>query len=173
MSNVMTNEEILILEAPLFRGATRPTMLFGIPMDAFIKLMSPFFLLFLAFFETFGLLTFVYIVLPALIVLMFARQLTKRDNHYMNMFFMQINESVVFAKNKDRQNNLKIIPPRSIFVDTFQRDVKYNELLPAITIQEMEEEIEKLNYETLKQTAKKKQNQKITNNSNKNLKNRL
>lgn len=98
------------ISAPLFKGATRPAMVLGVPTEAFVKVLSPFFLLFIILYP-FGMRVFLLFI-PLVVLHLIMRDLTKRDNQYMQMFFLQVNEIGMLGNNRVR--GVKILPPQPI-----------------------------------------------------------
>lgn len=110
------------LTAPLFKGATRPSMLFGVPTEVFIKVLSPFFLAMLVLFPILKFAVILVFGLPFIIALLIMRDLTKRDNYYMQMQFLQLGENAQLTNNKVR--GLKVIPPRPVRKSSLQEQFR-------------------------------------------------
>lgn len=100
------------LSAPLFKGATRPAMLFGVPMEVMIKVLSPFFLLAIFTFPLFELASFLFLI-PFIFCYAIMRDLTKRDNQYMQMWFMELAEKTALKFNR-AENGVRVLPPLPI-----------------------------------------------------------
>ena len=85
--------------APLFRGATRPNLLLGVPLMAFVVVTIPVASasMFLSLF--FDRLAYILLLfpIPALIVM---RELTKRDDQYLRMAGFQRREQLWLLPNK-------------------------------------------------------------------------
>jgi hypothetical protein len=97
--------------APLFRGATRPTLLLGVPLVAFVVVTVPVVSasMFLSLF--FDRLAYILLLIPipALIVM---RELTKRDDQYLRMAGFQRREQLWLLPNKVR--DVYYLPPKPI-----------------------------------------------------------
>ena len=98
------------LSMPLFKGATRPAMVFGVPTEVFIKVLSPFFLLFIIFYPL-GMQVFLLFI-PLIALHLMMRDLTKRDNQYMQMYFLHLQE--LYTLHNNRTRGVRILPPRPI-----------------------------------------------------------
>lgn len=107
----MTDTDIERTTAPLSRGATRPPMLLGVPLMAFVVATVPIVSasMFLSLF--FGRLAYVLLLfpIPALIVM---RELTKRDDQYLRMAGLQRREQLWLLPNK--VDNTYFLPPKPI-----------------------------------------------------------
>lgn len=103
------------LTAPLFRGATRPPMLFGVPTEALLKVISPVILLAIVLWPLFKFWV-TLLAIPVIVGTIVMRDLTKRDDQYLSMLFIQLQQSVLLARNSIA--GVKVIPPRPIKKDS-------------------------------------------------------
>lgn len=99
------------LTAPLFRGATRPPMMFGVPTEVLLKVMSPVILLAIVLWP---LIKFwaLLLAVPVVVGTIIMRDLTKRDDQYLAMQFIQLRQAVQLIPNT--VDNVKVLPPRPI-----------------------------------------------------------
>lgn len=99
------------LTAPLFRGATRPPMMFGVPTEVLLKVMSPVILLAIVLWP---LIKFwaLLLAVPVVVGTIIMRDLTKRDDQYLAMQFIQLKQSSQLINN--RIQDIRVLPPRSI-----------------------------------------------------------
>ena len=96
-------------QAPLFRGATKPTLFMGIPLTAFLMVSLPVFIggMFLSFFiGYYGYLLWLF----PIIALPIMRELTKRDDQYLRMLGLNYREKILMTNN--RFQDLFFIPPK-------------------------------------------------------------
>lgn len=101
------------LQAPLFRGATKPPMLFGAPMMAVISVFIPSTILSIVLSSALGLLAYTIILIP-LITVPIMRDMTQKDDQYLRMFGLNIREKLWSAQNKDYNLNITVIPPNKL-----------------------------------------------------------
>ena len=97
------------LEAPLFRGATKPVMFFGIPINALLLVTAPPLLIFFLFYVVLGYASVILLV-PVLAGIPIMRQITKKDDQFLNMWTLEIQERLTW-KRRNRTGNLTVIPP--------------------------------------------------------------
>ena len=105
--------------APLFRGATKPAMFFGVPTEALLKVESPIILGAAALWPLLHFYT-IFFAIPVIISVMVMRDLTKRDDQFLGMWFIDVRERALLARN--RWHNVKIIPPRPLSSKEFIHD---------------------------------------------------
>ncbi|WP_298642398.1 VirB3 family type IV secretion system protein [uncultured Cardiobacterium sp.] len=94
--------------APLFRGATRPVMFFGLPTEILLKVEAPLILLAAALWPLLHFYSLLFAI-PVIVSGWMMRDYTKRDDQYMVIWFMEVIERFRFAQNKLR--NLTVLPP--------------------------------------------------------------
>lgn len=94
--------------APLFRGATRPVMFFGVPTEILLKVEAPIILLAAALWPLLHFYSLLFAI-PVIVSGWMMRDYTKRDDQYMVIWFMEVIERFRFAQNKLR--NLTVLPP--------------------------------------------------------------
>lgn len=99
------------MTAPLFRGATRPPMLFGVPTEVLLKVMSPIVLMAVAIWPLAHFWTLL-LAIPVIVGTLVMRDLTKRDDQYLMMQFMQLQQMSLLIRNT--VSGIKVIPPRPI-----------------------------------------------------------
>ncbi len=105
--------------APLFRGATKPAMFFGVPTEALLKVESPIILGAAALWPILHFYS-IFFAIPVVISVMIMRDLTKRDDQFLGMWFIDVRERAMLARN--RLNGIKIIPPRPLPSKEFIHD---------------------------------------------------
>nr|AAW31824.1 VirB3 [Dichelobacter nodosus] len=103
------------LTAPLFRGATRPPMMFGVPTEVLVKVIAPFLLLAFMIYPFCKLWTLL-LAIPVVFITMIMRDLTKRDDQYLSMLFIELRQSSLLIRNAIGTgiHRVKVIPPRAI-----------------------------------------------------------
>ncbi|SUO96188.1 VirB3 family type IV secretion system protein [Suttonella ornithocola] len=107
------------LEAPLFRGATKPVMFIGVPINALVLAVLPCLILMILVWGQLGLKALVFLF-PAALAIPIMRQITKQDDQYLNMWFLQLREFNWLRKNK--LNSISVIPPRAFRHSKFIND---------------------------------------------------
>ncbi|MBS9783431.1 MAG: VirB3 family type IV secretion system protein [Pasteurella sp.] len=97
-------------EAPLFRGATKPPMIAGVPLLALGYMMLPVFIgvgLSIFIGQWGYLLFFVPVILFPI-----AREMTKKDDQYLKLMSLELSEKIEISSNKVNSNY--VIPPKTI-----------------------------------------------------------
>ena len=110
------------IHAPLFRGATKPAMLFGIPLAPLILMVTPFLLLTVILWTSKGLVALLCLI-PAVLLVFVMRDMSKKDEHFLLMFLLDMQERHVwlgFRRNALRR--MTIIPPRPLRGTRFIQD---------------------------------------------------
>lgn len=115
-----------MLEAPLFRGATKPAMLFGVPTRALIAFEAPLILLIPVIAANSSIWWAVLLLIPALLILLVLRDMSKRDEQYLLIWLLEVKEKrqwlnwLFFRRNRLRSSY--VIPPRPFRAVRFMQD---------------------------------------------------
>lgn len=99
-------------EAPLFRGATKPVMFFGIPVNALLLVSAPSFLAFFMLYDVLGYFSALLLV-PIIAGVPVMRQITKRDDQHLNMLMLEFKERFGWLRC-NRLHDLTIVPPHNL-----------------------------------------------------------
>lgn len=100
------------LRSSLFRGATKPTLILGVPLTAVVAVTMPIFLLGMVISWIIGLAGYLTWLIPVVFLPIF-RELTKRDDQYLRMLGLELQEKIQLYKNK-KSENIYVVPPRKI-----------------------------------------------------------
>lgn len=109
----------------IFRGATKPTMLFGVPMLALGVAFFPFALIGMWVLMIFGFGAFFIALSPFIVVYIVMRDETKKDDQQLKMYGMNIKEMLLTRKNRLMAMHYKtpqkivIVPPKPMRSDKF------------------------------------------------------
>ncbi len=97
--------------APLFRGATKPAMIMGVPFKAFGILILPIFvgIGLSLFIGQWGYLLFFVPVISIPLV----REITKQDDQYLSLIILDLLEKVQVLFN-NKTGDTYVLPPRTI-----------------------------------------------------------
>lgn len=98
--------------APIFRGATKPTMFFGIPMMALGAVAFPLCLIGLWGTMIFGFVGMLAAILPLAVAVPIMRDMTKRDDQYLKMYGLNAKEFMATRQNKI--DTVRIVPPKAV-----------------------------------------------------------
>lgn len=100
---------------PIFRGATKPAMFMGAPLVPLCAVIIPMFSV-IFFVNT------LTVVIAVVGVCVFAwaimRDITKRDDQYLNMLLLELKERGMFRKN--RHKTVFYIPPRKLRINKME-----------------------------------------------------
>ncbi|MBQ9183749.1 MAG: VirB3 family type IV secretion system protein [Neisseriaceae bacterium] len=109
----------------IFRGATKPTMLFGVPMLALGIAALPFAIIGLWSFMIFGFVGLFLSLSPFVVVYLIMKDQTKQDDQQLKMFGLNFKETIHTLKNRlpitqtDNKQTIRIIPPKPMRSDKF------------------------------------------------------
>lgn len=109
----------------IFRGATKPTMLFGVPMLALGIAALPFAIIGLWSFMIFGFTGLFISLSPFVVVFLIMKDQTKQDDQQLKMFGLNFKETIHTLKNRlpitqtDNKQTIRIIPPKPMRSDKF------------------------------------------------------
>ncbi len=106
-----TGEEYELV-APLFRGATKPVMFIGIPINALVLTVLPCLLLMIIAWEKFGLYAIACLT-PAIFAIPVMRQMTKQDDQYLTMWLLELKERGSWT-SKNLLGDVAVIPPKPL-----------------------------------------------------------
>lgn len=98
--------------APLFRGATKPAMIMGVPLTAFGYLFLPFFLGVGASIVV-GRIGYLLFLIP-IIGIPILREITKQDDQYLRLLTLTLNDKMSLFNNKANKDGYYVIPAKSI-----------------------------------------------------------
>lgn len=107
------------LVAPLFRGTTRLPMAFGVPLQALVLGVTPFLVFTLISWYFFGLVGLLFL-LPAILVVMIMRDLSKHDNQFLTIWMLNLRERGWLSNN--RHADTYSIPPQEYLGRRFIED---------------------------------------------------
>lgn len=112
-----------MLTAPLFRAATKPAMMFGVPTKALIAFEAPLALPIPVIAAFSSVWWAALLLFPALLILLMLRDMSKRDEQYLLMWLLEVKEKwhwLFMRRNRIRQNS--VIPPRPLRGRRFMHD---------------------------------------------------
>lgn len=99
------------LEAPLFRGATKPVMFIGVPLNALVVAVLPSILAMMLTWDFFGFLAALFLC-PAALAIIVMRQKTKQDDQYLNMWLLDLQEKGWLQAN--RLDDVFVVPAKAL-----------------------------------------------------------
>lgn len=100
----------------IFRGATKPTMLFGVPMLALGMAFFPFALIGMWSLMIFGFIGFFVALSPFIVVYIVMKDQTRQDDQQLKMWGMNLKELILTRQNRlsalhYKQQTIRIVPP--------------------------------------------------------------
>lgn len=96
-------------QAPLFRGATKSAMIFGVPLIPLVAFATPVIGLTGFFWRLIGYPSLLGI--PLLLLGFFImREMSKRDDQYLSMWLIELQERGMLSQNRSK-NRIVLIPP--------------------------------------------------------------
>lgn len=107
------------LTAPLFRGATRVPMAFGVPIEPLVLGVTPFLVVTLLLWIKLGFAALVCLF-PAIFVVLVMRDLSKSDNQFLTIWLKNRQEIGWLKENK--HSGAYIVPPQEYRNPTFFKD---------------------------------------------------
>lgn len=108
-----------MLEGALFRGATKPVMFVGVPINALVAVVLPCIIGMTVSWSFLGLWAIVCL-LPAVLGVLIMRQVTKIDDQYLLMLLLDKKEQITWCM-RNRHDGVVVVPPRAL------RDVRFME----------------------------------------------
>ena len=102
----------------VFRGATKPTMLFGVPMIALVMAAFPFAIVAMWVLMIWGFMAFFISLSPFILVYLMMLDQTKQDDQQLKMFGMNIKEKLLIRQNRlpalhyKNAQTIFIVPPK-------------------------------------------------------------
>lgn len=107
-------------QAPLFRGATKPVMSFGVPQVPLVLLGLPCLIGMIITTFLVGPLGLLWVI-PLIIGHQFMKEITKRDDQYLNMWVLELRENLRMMRNR-RKDKIALIPPTPMRSAKFLKD---------------------------------------------------
>lgn len=107
--------------APLFRGATKSAMLFGVPLVPLVAFAVPIIACAMVTWQIFGLPAGLLLIV-LLVGVIAMREMSKRDDQYLNMFLLDLREKGVMRLNRLHGTKIFAIPPQAFPSAAFVND---------------------------------------------------
>lgn len=101
-----------MLKVNLFRGATKPVMFIGVPLNALVAVVLPCILIMVLSWNFLGLYAIACLV-PSVFGIFVMRQVSKIDDQYLLVLLLDLKEKLTWFAN-NRQDGVICVPPRSL-----------------------------------------------------------